>query len=95
MTEPRAHRPDPHEPVRALPAPSPQPTDVRSATPPILRGSHLGPVVRRLASIAMLAAIDAGGVTGGLFVSFVLREVYYGRTLRWGSLWQKSPAHVL
>jgi exopolysaccharide biosynthesis polyprenyl glycosylphosphotransferase len=88
VTEPRAHRPEPHEPVRALPAPPPQPTDVRSATPPILRGSHLVPVVRRLASIATLAAIDAGGVTAGLFVSFVLREVYYGRSLRWGSLWQ-------
>jgi exopolysaccharide biosynthesis polyprenyl glycosylphosphotransferase len=86
---PRAHRPEPQEPVRALPtAPQPQPTDVRSATPPIFRSTHLAPVVRRLASITALATIDAAGVTAGLFVSFVLREIYYGRSLRWGSLWQ-------
>src|SRR5207248_7907989 len=35
-----------------------------------------------------LAAIDAVGITAGLFVALVLREVYYGRNLRWGSLWQ-------
>jgi exopolysaccharide biosynthesis polyprenyl glycosylphosphotransferase len=87
MEVPRAHRPEPQEPVRALPAP-PQPTDVRSATPLIFRVSHLAPVVRRLASIGALAAIDAGGITAGLFVSLVLREVYYGRSLQWGSLWQ-------
>jgi exopolysaccharide biosynthesis polyprenyl glycosylphosphotransferase len=85
---PRGHPPAPQKPVRALPAPSPQPTDVRSATPPIFRASHLAPVVRRLASIAALAAIDAAGITAGLFLSLVLREVYYGRSLDWGSLWQ-------
>jgi exopolysaccharide biosynthesis polyprenyl glycosylphosphotransferase len=83
---PRAHRPERPEPVRALPAAAP--TDVRSATPPILRITHLAPVLRRLVSIATLAAIDAGGVTAGLFVSLVLREVYYGRSPHWGSLWQ-------
>jgi exopolysaccharide biosynthesis polyprenyl glycosylphosphotransferase len=85
---PRAHRPDPQESVRALPAPTPEQSDVRSATPPILRGSHLAPAVRRLASITMLATIDAVGVTAGLYVSLVLREVYYGRSIDWGSLWQ-------
>jgi exopolysaccharide biosynthesis polyprenyl glycosylphosphotransferase len=86
---PRAHRPERQEPVRALPpAPPPEPTDVRSATPLILRASHLAPVIRRLASISALAAMDAAGITAGLFVSLVLREVYYGRNLRWGSLWQ-------
>jgi exopolysaccharide biosynthesis polyprenyl glycosylphosphotransferase len=86
---PRAHRPERQEPVRALPAPpSPEPTDVRSAKPPILRASHLVPVVRRLTSIFLLAAMDTAGVTAGLFLSLVLREVYYGRSLSWGSLWQ-------
>jgi exopolysaccharide biosynthesis polyprenyl glycosylphosphotransferase len=76
--------------VRALPTQpaTPQPIDVRSATPPIFRVTHVAPVVRRLGSIAALAAIDAAGVTAGLFVSFVLREIYYGRSLHWGSLWQ-------
>ena len=89
MQVPRAHRPERQEPVRALPAPpSPEPTDVRSAKPPILRASHLVPVVRRLTSIFLLAAMDTAGVTAGLFLSLVLREVYYGRSLSWGSLWQ-------
>ena len=76
--------------MRALPTPpaTAQPSDVRSATPPIFRVTHVAPVVRRLASIAALAAIDAAGVTAGLFISFVLREIYYGRGLHWGSLWQ-------
>jgi exopolysaccharide biosynthesis polyprenyl glycosylphosphotransferase len=86
---PRAHRPEPQEPVRALPEPSPQPqTDARSATPPIFRTSYVAPFLRRVASISSLAAIDAAGITVALFVSLVLREVYYGRSLRWSSLWQ-------
>jgi exopolysaccharide biosynthesis polyprenyl glycosylphosphotransferase len=85
---PRAHRPDPREPVRALPAPTREQADVRSARPPIFRGSHLAPAARRLASIVVLAAIDAVGVTAGLYISLVLREVYYGRTIDWRSLWQ-------
>jgi len=85
---PRAHRPDPQESVHALPAPTAEQTDVRSATPAIFRGSHLAPAVRRLVSIAVLASLDAIGVTAGLFVSLVLREIYYGRTIDWGSLWQ-------
>jgi exopolysaccharide biosynthesis polyprenyl glycosylphosphotransferase len=85
---PRAHRPEPQEPVRALPAAASQPTDVRSATPPIFRTSYVAPVMRRVASISALATIDAVGVTAGLFAALVLREVYYGRNLDWSSLWQ-------
>jgi exopolysaccharide biosynthesis polyprenyl glycosylphosphotransferase len=85
---PRAHRPDPQEPVRALSAPTPEQADVRSATPPIFRGSHLAPFARRLASITVLASLDAIGVTVGLYVSLVLREIYYGRSIHWSSLWQ-------
>ncbi|TMM25653.1 MAG: hypothetical protein E6F94_07885, partial [Actinobacteria bacterium] len=88
MQVPRAHRPERQEPVRALPTASPQPTDARSATPPIFRTSYVAPVVRRAASISALAAIDAVGVTAGLFASLVLREVYYGRNLDWSYLWQ-------
>ena len=44
--------------------------------------------MRRVASISALAAIDAAGVTAGLFASLILREVYYGRSLRLNSLWQ-------
>src|SRR5947199_3624431 len=88
MTEPRAHRRRVDEPVRALPAPPPEPTDVRAATPPILRVTHLAPALRRVASITALAAIDVAGVTAGLFAALVLREIYYGRTINWHGLWQ-------
>jgi exopolysaccharide biosynthesis polyprenyl glycosylphosphotransferase len=88
MTEPRAHRRRDDEPVRALPAPPPEPSDVRAATPPIFRTTHLAPVLRRLASITALVAIDVAGVTAGLFAALVLREVYYGRAIDWHRLWQ-------
>jgi exopolysaccharide biosynthesis polyprenyl glycosylphosphotransferase len=89
MENPRAHRRRDEEPLRALPAaPPPEPTDVRAATPPILRATHLAPVLRRVASITALAAIDIAGVTAGLFAAFVLREIYYGRTIDWHGLWQ-------
>src|SRR5204862_1259784 len=72
-----------------LPAPPPhEPTDVRAATPPILRATHLAPALRRVASITALAAIDVAGVTAGLFAAFVLREIYYGRAINWHGLWQ-------
>lgn len=74
--------------MRALPAPPPGPTDVRAATPPIFRASHLAPGLRRVASITALVAIDVAGVTAGLFAAFVLREIYYGRTIDWHALWQ-------
>ena len=75
--------------MRALPAPPPhEPTDVRAATPPILRAARLAPVLRRVASITALAAIDVAGVTAGLFAALVLREIYYGRAINWHGLWQ-------
>ena len=74
--------------MRALPAPPHEPTDVRAATPPILRTTHLAPALRRVASITALAAIDVAGVTAGLFAALVLREIYYGRTINWHGLWQ-------
>ena len=90
MEHPRAHRPEPHEPVRALPDVSaPEPTDVRWAAPSVLRASHLASLARRTASIAALAVIDAAGLTLGLFAALVLREVYYGRTPHW-SLWNRE-----
>ena len=88
MPEPHAHRRRDGEPVRALPAPPPEPTDVRAATPPILRTTHLAPALRRVASITALAAIDVTGITAGLFAALVLREIYYGRAIDWHGLWQ-------
>jgi exopolysaccharide biosynthesis polyprenyl glycosylphosphotransferase len=88
---PRAHRPERQRPVRAVPNPAAgEPADVRSATPPLFRSSHLAPLARRLLSICMLAAIDVAGLTGGLLATLVLREVYYGRTPHWAPLWNAA-----
>src|SRR4051812_9445561 len=67
-----------------------QPTDVRSATPPLFRSSHLAPLARRFLSICTLLAIDIVGLTAGLLVTLVLREVYYGRTPHWSGLWDAA-----
>jgi exopolysaccharide biosynthesis polyprenyl glycosylphosphotransferase len=50
--------------------------------------SQLRGLVRRLASIVALVAIDVGGLTGALYLSLVLRELYYGtRPVLWGLAW--------
>ncbi len=45
-------------------------------------------MVRRLASIAALVAIDLTGLMLGLYVALGLRELYYGRSPLWGVLWK-------
>ena len=46
-------------------------------------------LVRRLASIASLVAIDVGGIAGALYLALVLRELYYGeRPVLWGLPWK-------
>jgi len=37
-----------------------------------------------------LVAIDIVGLTGGLYATLVLRELYYGRTPHWGGLWDAA-----
>lgn len=65
-------------------------TDVRSGTPALLRATRLVSLTRRLASIASLTAIDAGGLAAGLYAAFILREVFYGRQPRWHALWNAA-----
>jgi exopolysaccharide biosynthesis polyprenyl glycosylphosphotransferase len=46
-------------------------------------------LVRRLASIASLVAIDVGGIAGALYLALVVRELYYGeRPVLWGLPWK-------
>jgi len=46
-------------------------------------------LVRRLASIAALVAIDVGGIAGSLYLALVFRELYYGeRPVLWGLPWK-------
>jgi exopolysaccharide biosynthesis polyprenyl glycosylphosphotransferase len=50
---------------------------------------QLRALVRRLASIAALIAIDVGGIAGALYLALVLRELYYGeRPILWGLPWK-------
>jgi exopolysaccharide biosynthesis polyprenyl glycosylphosphotransferase len=45
-------------------------------------------LVRRLASIAALVAIDVAGLAGAVYLALVLRELYYGQgPLLWGLPW--------
>ena len=66
------------------------PTDVRSGTPALFQATRLSSLVRRLASILALAAIDVFGLAAGLFAALVLRELYYGRSVRWHPLWDSA-----
>jgi exopolysaccharide biosynthesis polyprenyl glycosylphosphotransferase len=49
---------------------------------------QLRALLRRVVSIAALAAIDVGGLAVALYVALVLRAVYYGETpILWGLPW--------
>ena len=63
------------------------PTDVRRASRFLPAGAQVRALVRRLLSVATLVAIDLAGVVLGLYVALILREVYYGRSIAWGTLW--------
>jgi exopolysaccharide biosynthesis polyprenyl glycosylphosphotransferase len=50
---------------------------------------QLRALLRRLASIGALVAIDVGGMAGALYLALVLRELYYGeRPVLWGLPWK-------
>ena len=63
------------------------PSDIRSAR--VLPSKvQLRALVRRLLSIAALVTLDLSGLAGGLYLSLVLRELYYGeRPILWGLPW--------
>src|SRR5207302_8340121 len=60
------------------------PTDIRQ-TRLLPSVSQARALVRRLASIVALIAIDVGGLTVGLYFALILREVYYAAgPILWG-----------
>jgi exopolysaccharide biosynthesis polyprenyl glycosylphosphotransferase len=61
--------------------------DIRSARPLVL-GSSLTGLVRRLFSILSLIVLDLCGLVLGLYAAFVLRSLYYGNEILWGALWR-------
>jgi exopolysaccharide biosynthesis polyprenyl glycosylphosphotransferase len=71
----------------ARPHPPVLPSDIRQ-TRLLPSASQLRSLVRRLASIVALVAIDVGGLAGALYLALVVRELYYGtRPILWGLAW--------
>jgi exopolysaccharide biosynthesis polyprenyl glycosylphosphotransferase len=63
--------------------------DIRSARPYLFSRTTLLAVGRRLASVAVLVAIDLVGLVCGLYIALMLREVYLGEwPPLWGILWK-------
>jgi exopolysaccharide biosynthesis polyprenyl glycosylphosphotransferase len=79
-----------------LERPAETPADVRASGVYVLsRGTLLG-VVRRLAGIAALAALDVVGLALGLYLALLLRQLVYGETdIYWNLLWREGPAEWL
>jgi exopolysaccharide biosynthesis polyprenyl glycosylphosphotransferase len=62
--------------------------DVRSARPYLLSRSPLKTLVRRVVSIASLAAIDIGGLVLGLYAALTLRALLFDpKPILWNLLW--------
>jgi exopolysaccharide biosynthesis polyprenyl glycosylphosphotransferase len=71
----------------ARPDPIGLPSDIRQARL-LPSASQLRALIRRLASIVALVAIDVGGLAGALYLALVFRELYYGtRPVLWGLPW--------
>jgi exopolysaccharide biosynthesis polyprenyl glycosylphosphotransferase len=79
------------EPVRHTPATA----DLRAGRPYLLTGASLRNLVRRVAAIATLAALDAAGLALGLYAALVLRSVVFGDEILWSLLWEAGPAEWL
>jgi exopolysaccharide biosynthesis polyprenyl glycosylphosphotransferase len=75
--------------VVTKPAQPPAPAaDVRAARPFLVSRGRLRSLARRLFSIATLVGLDVLGLTLGIYIALVVRELFYGNTpILWGLLW--------
>ena len=72
----------------ARPDPVGLPSDIRQARL-LPSASQLRALIRRLASIVALVAIDVGGLASAVYLALVLRNLYYGvRPVLWGLPWK-------
>jgi exopolysaccharide biosynthesis polyprenyl glycosylphosphotransferase len=70
---------------------SPVPEDVRAARPYLLAPTPLKWIVRRVASIVLLAVIDIRGLVLGLFLALAVRAVVVDpKPVLWGLLWDQE-----
>jgi exopolysaccharide biosynthesis polyprenyl glycosylphosphotransferase len=64
------------------------PEDVRAAKPYLLSGSPVRSLLRRLASVTVLASIDIAGLVMGLYAALALRSAIVDpKPILWGLLW--------
>jgi exopolysaccharide biosynthesis polyprenyl glycosylphosphotransferase len=63
-------------------------TDIRATRPYLLSGTPLRAGARRLASAGTLVFLDVAGLALGLYAALALREMYHGKELLWGILWE-------
>jgi exopolysaccharide biosynthesis polyprenyl glycosylphosphotransferase len=67
--------------------------DVRSIRPYVLSRTPLKTLVRRLASVLTLAAIDIGGLVIGLYAALTLRSLVFDpKPILWGLLWDHETS---
>lgn len=86
MAKPATGSPPSDEPALALD--DVQVEDVRAARPYLFTRLPLRTAMRRVASVACLAAIDIGGLVIGLYLALALRAVVFDpKPILWGLLW--------
>jgi exopolysaccharide biosynthesis polyprenyl glycosylphosphotransferase len=69
--------------------------DIRQVRPYLLAPRPLRAIARRLASVAILVGLDLAGLTLGLYLTFVVRWIYYEHELPlWGVPW-RAETHWL
>ena len=71
------------------------PTDLRAGTPYLFKSIPLRSLIRRIAAIVLLAALDAVGLALGLYAALVLRSLVFGDPIFWNLLWEAGPAEWL
>jgi exopolysaccharide biosynthesis polyprenyl glycosylphosphotransferase len=69
--------------------------DVRAVRPYLLSRGTLRTILRRVAAVVTLAALDAVGVALGLYAALVIRTLLFGETIFWRLLWEAGPAEWL
>jgi exopolysaccharide biosynthesis polyprenyl glycosylphosphotransferase len=76
-------------PIPPTPAVSTAPVDVRASKPYLLLQGRLRSLARRVLSVVSLMGVDVLGLTLGIYLALVLRELVYGNTdIFWGLLWE-------
>jgi exopolysaccharide biosynthesis polyprenyl glycosylphosphotransferase len=69
--------------------------DIRAVRPYLFSRGTVRTILRRVAAIVTLAALDAVGLALGLYAALVIRSLVFGDTIFWRLLWDTGPADWL